>query len=175
MARVTSTRTDPGLGSGLIVVGVDGSAASRQALEWAMVEADARGQRILAIGCYETPLLARASSYPAGSQVTIRELADECRRLLTDAAYIATKRHPTPQIEARVLEGTAANVLVDASAHAALLVVGSRGHGRLTGLLLGSVSQKCVARAHCPVVVIGPEARAETHTALSVADLRATC
>jgi nucleotide-binding universal stress UspA family protein len=174
MAGPTSTRNYPGLGSGLIVVGVDGSDASRQALEWAIVASEAQGQRILAIGTYKSPLMVGASSYPTVSPVTIRELSNECRRVLTDAAYIATERHPRVQIETKVVEGAAAEVLVDASAGAALLVVGSRGNGPLIGLLLGSVSQKCVARAHCPVVVVGPEARVKKYGAPSVAALVAT-
>jgi nucleotide-binding universal stress UspA family protein len=54
----------------------------------------------------------------------------------------------------RVVHGHPAPVLVDASAHAQLLVVGSRGHGAFAGMLLGSVSQHCVHQARCPVVVI---------------------
>ena len=57
------------------------------------------------------------------------------------------------------IEGIPAQVLLDASDGADLLVVGSRGHGGFTGALLGSVSQHCVHHAHCPVVVI----RAQEH------------
>lgn len=57
-------------------------------------------------------------------------------------------------VHARVAEGNPAQVLIDASDGADLLVVGSRGHGGFTEALLGSVSQHCVQHAHCPVVVI---------------------
>ena len=57
-------------------------------------------------------------------------------------------------MRARAVEGNAAQVLLDASDGADLLVVGSRGHGGFTEALLGSVSQHCVHHAHCPVVVI---------------------
>jgi nucleotide-binding universal stress UspA family protein len=61
--------------------------------------------------------------------------------------------YPGVAIERRVEEGPAAHVLVDRSAEADLLVVGSRGHGEFSGMLLGSVSQHCAANAHCPVLV----------------------
>jgi nucleotide-binding universal stress UspA family protein len=60
-------------------------------------------------------------------------------------------------VRARVVEGNAAQVLLDASDGADLLVVGSRGHGGFTEALLGSVSQHCVHHARCPVVVIRGE------------------
>jgi nucleotide-binding universal stress UspA family protein len=61
--------------------------------------------------------------------------------------------YPDIAIDRRVEEGHAAVVLVGRSADAALLVVGSRGHGEFTGMLLGSVSQHCAANAKCPVLV----------------------
>jgi nucleotide-binding universal stress UspA family protein len=63
------------------------------------------------------------------------------------------------KIERRVVEGPAASVLVDESRAADLLVVGSRGHGGFTGLLLGSVSQQCAQHAECPVVIVRSSSR----------------
>jgi nucleotide-binding universal stress UspA family protein len=60
----------------------------------------------------------------------------------------------TVEVERRVVEGRPAAVLVDESQGADLLVVGSRGHGGFTGLLLGSVSQQCAHHAACPVVIV---------------------
>jgi nucleotide-binding universal stress UspA family protein len=63
------------------------------------------------------------------------------------------ERFPSLTIRARTVEGHAAEVLVEASRHADLLVVGSRGHGAFSGMLIGSVSQHCAAHADSPVVV----------------------
>ena len=61
---------------------------------------------------------------------------------------------PGIEIDLTVVEGHAASVLVEAARGTSLLVVGSRGHGEFTGLLLGSVSERCVTHAPCPVVVV---------------------
>jgi nucleotide-binding universal stress UspA family protein len=62
-------------------------------------------------------------------------------------------RHPGLEIDLDVVNGHAAQVLVDVSENAALLVVGTRGHGGFAGLIIGSTSTHCVHAAHCPVVV----------------------
>ncbi len=151
--------------TGLIVVGVDESPEARHALEWAASEAETRGTRVVAIRVFEPPLAALAAPYPRVDAVLTSELAAEARTPLRDSVEKVSKDYPTVQIDAQVLRGPAADVLVGASEGAYALAVGSRGHSAAASLLLGSVSQRCVSRALCPVVVVGPHARIETHQA----------
>ena len=146
--------------TGPIVVGVDDSPAARHALEWAASEAETRGTTVMAIRVFESPLVAFAGPYPR-----VGELAAEARTPLRDSVEKVSRDYPTVQIDAQVLRGPAADVLVGASEGAYVLAVGSRGHSAAASLLLGSVSQRCVSRAHCPVVVVGPHAQIQTHQA----------
>ena len=77
----------------------------------------------------------------------------ECRKKAEKQVASVATRHPGLEIDLDVLSGSAAQVLVDASENAALLVVGTRGHGGFANLMLGSTSNDCVHAAHCPVVV----------------------
>jgi nucleotide-binding universal stress UspA family protein len=74
--------------------------------------------------------------------------------MLREAVEQVRSDHPTVTVETAVIQGPPARVLVDLSADADLLVIGSRGRGGFSGLLLGSVSQQCVHHAHCPVTVV---------------------
>ena len=65
-----------------------------------------------------------------------------------------SRAHPNITVRPRAVEGHPAHVLIEASRGAELLVVGSRGHGAFSGMVLGSVSQHCVTQAHCPVLVL---------------------
>ena len=67
-----------------------------------------------------------------------------------------TAKYPDVDVRRHVMQGRPADILVDPSEGAALVVVGSRGRGGFSGLLLGSVSRNVVHRAHCPVVVVRP-------------------
>jgi nucleotide-binding universal stress UspA family protein len=136
-----------------IVVGVDGSPASGLALRWAIREAEASSNPVLAISAYSIPAV--AASAP-GYDGDTDGLADECRSLLAAEIAAASKDHPAVRIESKVVEGPAALALIEASLDASALMVGSSGRGGLVGLLLGSVSQQCVAHAICPVVVVRP-------------------
>ena len=132
-----------------VVVGVDGSNPSRAALRWALDQARLTGARMRAIIAWEVP------AYAGWARIGSEDLGAAAGRLLSEAVRDALGFDP-PDIEVMetVLPGHPAQVLIDASAHAALLVVGSRGHGGFAGTLLGSVSQLCVQHAHCPVVVV---------------------
>ncbi|HUY57668.1 MAG TPA: universal stress protein [Candidatus Micrarchaeaceae archaeon] len=149
-----------------IVVGVDQTVASRHALEWAAAEAESRGMKILAITTFLSRSTLVAGPYPEALLPTPAEVDDDYRASLLEAVGAVSRQYPQVRIEAKAVEGTAAEVLIEVSKHAAELVVGSRGRSALIGLLLGSVSQRCVSEAHCPVVVVGPRARVEQHRPL---------
>jgi uncharacterized protein len=134
-----------------IVVGVSSSPASRHALAWAAQEAAIRGDVLHAVFAWQYPFeLADGTYVPPMPNAELEEWAvkvldDEIAAVHPSAALTIVR-------EAR--SGPPAAVLMDASDGASLLVVGSSGHGRITGLLLGSVSQFLAVHAPCPVVVV---------------------
>jgi nucleotide-binding universal stress UspA family protein len=141
-----------------IVVGVDDSQEARAALRFALDEAKLRQATLRVVHAWQYGAITTAgveSFYPAAGadRTEVREAVD--------AALEQTLRETLPDtqsvtIERRLVEGRAAAVLVDASRDADLLVVGSRGHGGFTGLLLGSVSQQVAHHSGCPVVIVRP-------------------
>ncbi len=134
---------------GRIVVGCDGSPSSASALEWAARQAQLTGSSVEAIMTWQWP--------PSlGWSVPVPDDFDpesDVQLALEGAVAPMRKRHPDVRIETRVANGHPAPVLVEASKGADVLVVGSRGHGEFAGMLLGSVSEYCATRAHCPVLV----------------------
>jgi nucleotide-binding universal stress UspA family protein len=134
-----------------IVVGVDGSPSSKLALRWAVRQAQLTGSPIKAVTAWEYPTTAFGwgLSLPADY-----DPAAEARRALDAAIEEALGTSPPVEIRRQVVEGQPALALVEASEHASLVVVGSRGHGAFVGMLIGSVSEHCVTNAQCPVVVI---------------------
>jgi nucleotide-binding universal stress UspA family protein len=135
------------------VVGVDASAGSRAALRWAHEEAALRGTTLTAVTVWQYPVLTTLPAF--GTLPPIEDLskeADAALHAVLDEEHV-TSTDVVP-VETVVAEGPAAAALLEAAADADLLVVGSRGHGGFTGMLLGSVSQHCVAHAPCPVVVV---------------------
>jgi nucleotide-binding universal stress UspA family protein len=136
-----------------IVVGVDGSAGSRAALTWAAAEAADHGAELIVVNAWEHTLLP-----PAGS-VTVSEhyVPDPSQRTAEDLVQVIKEElgeQPPVVVQPRVKQGTASKVLIEESANADLLVVGTRGHGGFAGLVLGSVSQHVAAYAQCPVTVV---------------------
>ena len=140
----------PARGSGLIVVGVDGSEGGRRALDWAMHEAAARDGTVQTVMSWRWDTEEPA---PEGDQSP----AQRAEQILRDeiAEHIAAvPAHARITVAAEVVEGRAAEVLVRAARDADLLVLGSHGHDRVHRTVLGSVAQECVEAARCPVVVI---------------------
>jgi nucleotide-binding universal stress UspA family protein len=135
-----------------IVVGVDGSPPSVEALRWAVAEAAAHGAEVVAVAAWEFPFV--PSGPGAGFYVgpTADDLTEDAVHQLDEALGQLDTGSVTVT---RLTEyGSPAHVLLEQSAGADLLVVGARGHGGFTGLLLGSVSQQCATHAVCPTVVV---------------------
>ena len=139
---------DPQSGSGRIVVGVDGSSSSEEALRWAIGQARLTGQPVDAVISWEIPV-----NYSVGPLLDL-DWEGAATSTLKDAIVKAVDSPDADRVSQRVVKGHPAQVLLDAAADAGLLVVGSRGRGGFKGMLLGSVSQHVVARAACPVVVV---------------------
>ena len=140
---------------GKIVVGVDGSDGSREALRWAFTEATLRNDALEVVIVWQYPITASLPTF--GAMTTPDDFETDARStLLTllDNEGINVES-PIP-VSTLVAEGNAARALLDASDSADLLVVGSRGHGGFAGVLVGSISQQCVHHAKCPVVVVHP-------------------
>ena len=136
-----------------VLVGVDGSANSHKALAWAAAEAAGHGADLVVLNVWEHTLLPPAGSVsvsekyvPDPSQRTADDLLREIKEVLGE--------DPPLLVQPRVRQGSPAKVLIELSADADLLVVGTRGHGGFGGLVLGSVSQHVAAYAKCSVAVV---------------------
>jgi nucleotide-binding universal stress UspA family protein len=134
-----------------IVVGVDGSETSKDALRWAAREARRDGVGLRAIMCWRIPNAFYGGTVPRPIE---HELAERSKVALDEMVQEVIGGDGLPGLSAEVIEGEAATELVKAAETAELLVVGSRGRGAFVGMLLGSVSDYCVQHSSCPVVVV---------------------
>ncbi len=144
MAATATTHGHP------IVVGYDGSPSSKKALEWAAGQAEVTGAELRVIIAWMWP-----SSF--GVPIALPDYFDPtaaAQAVLDAAAEDLKEKHPGVAASLDNFEGSAAPLLVEVSKGAALLVVGCRGHGEFVGMLIGSVSEHCVAHAQCPVLVL---------------------
>ncbi|CNE42153.1 universal stress protein UspA-like protein [Mycobacterium tuberculosis] len=134
---------------GHVVVGVDGSPASRPALAMAFTEAELHGLSVHAITAWESePVM---DLPPLVDEAGMREAATaRLEQLMAPSRDL----HPGVEAQAEVRVGPPREVLLDAAQDARLLVVGSRGLGGFRGLILGSVGQALVQHASCPVAVV---------------------
>lgn len=152
MASIDSTTSaatsndSTGDAAGRIVVGVDGSPSSIDALRWAVTQAGLTGAMVHAVIAWHYPNL--YGSYP----INLDWQSNAAETIAT--AMRSALGSDSDKVSSSIVEGYAPKVLIDASADADLLVVGNRGHGQVAEILLGSVSQHVVTHALCPVVVI---------------------
>lgn len=145
-----------------IVVGTDGSPGGRAAVMFALRDAGRRGAALEVVTAFETAetlaALCGSSTASVGSSTDdIREsVLKETTRLVEDvcAEVSVEPTSPVPAVAVSAVGGSAAAVLLQASRGADLLVVGSRGRGGFTSMVLGSVGLQCVLHATCPVTVV---------------------
>ena len=134
-----------------IVVGVDGSPESKQALRTAAELATAMKCRLEVVAAWHFPATFGLTYVPP--EYNAHDLAEKALQEAVDEVFGADR---PPAMAVIVREGLPSQVLLDEAENAAMLVVGSRGRGGFTGLLLGSVSSVVAQHAHCPVLTLSP-------------------
>jgi nucleotide-binding universal stress UspA family protein len=135
----------------LIVAGVDGSEGGRRALEWAAIEAAERGGAVRAVIAWSW----NGMDYGPITAVTpVEEDALAAQVVTAEIEALIERRGSHLPVTGEAIEGSPADVLTEAARNADLLVLGSHGHGRVRHTVLGSVSEACIRKATCPVVVI---------------------
>jgi len=145
-----------------VVVGVDGSTGSRSALQHAAEEAVRRGVELDVVSAYSQAMPwagAGTILLPEPEETRAADAESTARALVDDVLREAAGRPEIDALKIRIVPvgGPAPRALIDWSRGAGLLVVGSRRRGAFRSAVLGSVALHCVAGAHCPVVVVGPD------------------
>jgi nucleotide-binding universal stress UspA family protein len=141
---------------GPVVVGVDGSSTSTDALAFAFEEASLRGGPLVAMHVWwQLPTHELGPDLP--DRMDLAEATEEVKRLLAGLLGNWPAKFPDVAVELRPVQSMhPSKELIEASRDAGLVVVGSRGRGGFAGLLLGSVGRDLVSHAHCPVAVVHP-------------------
>ncbi|MFK3979862.1 universal stress protein [Micromonospora sp. NPDC050397] len=139
--------------TGPVVVGIDGTHLSTEAVAFAVQEAALRRTHVVAVHAYRHPVSTQAGDVLP----TVHDrdaLRDDEGRVLAESVAGWRERYPQVEINRQLMPGRAAPALVELSHYAQLVVVGGHGRGALTGLLLGSVSQHVLHHAQSPVAVV---------------------
>jgi len=153
-----------------IIVGYDRSAEAKAAAAWALDEASHTGATVEFCYAYAWPTWAPAASMiPSPAVWPDGETDQAIRAALNEAGATARRTHPRVRTAIAVVHAPATLTLIDRSAEAELIVLGSRGHSSVTGLL-GSVSVAVSAHAHCPVIVVRGKAEATAPIVVGVDD-----
>lgn len=142
-----------------IIVGVDGSGHSQRALEWAMKEAAIRHTPLTVLTVHEA-----LRGYYGGTAVhpddpARTEQARAAARAETDKVLAGLPGPPPESVTVKAVHGFPVEELIDAGQDADMIVVGSRGAGGFTRLMMGSVAGQVAQHSHCPVLIVPPEGR----------------
>ena len=143
-------------GARTIVVGIDGSPAAEAALAFAFDEASHHGWTLVALHAWDVPSYDLLIVPNGPVPVPLTDVADDEVRLTAEVLAGFRDDYPDVDVEERLVRGPAVKSLVDASATAAMVVIGTHGHGPAMGALLGSVSNGLLHKAKVPVVVVPP-------------------
>ena len=144
------------LEAGRVVVGIDGSELSTEALAFAFEEASLRGAGLTAIHAWDALFFDVPGHGGPGVPDVMREFQGEELRLLSESLAGWREKYPDVDVRQTLVHEEPVKALVEASPGAALLVVGSRGRGGFRSMLLGSVSHALVHHARCPVAIVRP-------------------
>lgn len=136
-----------------IIVGVDGSDHSKEALREGALLAQALDAPLEAIACWQDPAL-YATSYGYIPELDPEAFRADSQRMLEDTLEEVFGQDRPANLTTRLLHGRPAEMLVEESRNARMLVVGRRGVGGVLGMIMGSVSSALVSHAHCPVVIV---------------------
>lgn len=137
----------------LVIVAVDGGEPSNNAVRWAANTALKRGVPLRLASSYTMPQFLYAEGM-VPPQELFDDLQRECLSKVEAAREIALEVAPDLEVDHTIAEGSPIDMLLDLSKEATMIVMGSRGLGGLSGMVLGSVSAAVVAHASCPVVVV---------------------
>ncbi|MEO6317153.1 MAG: universal stress protein [Acidimicrobiales bacterium] len=149
---IVGAPVDPSPATGRVVVGIDGSAASRRALGWALDEARLRHAPVDVVHAWPSPY---SYAYPYAAPIIDPEIYRKAAEEVLDDALEAQDLTGLPGPITRITaEGGPARIILERSVGADLVVVGGRGLGGFTGLLIGSVTHQVAHHSRCPVVVI---------------------
>jgi nucleotide-binding universal stress UspA family protein len=149
-----------------IIVGVDGSPASRVAVDWAARDAALRGADLKLVHVLVPPAVMAFPDVPMPSGF-MEWQEEEGRRLLDSAVKTVEEAGAQVEVSTDMVSGPAVPALADLSSSAQMIVVGCRGHGALARGLLGSISTGLAHHAHCPVAIIHDEDPLMPHPAMA--------
>jgi nucleotide-binding universal stress UspA family protein len=141
--------------AGRVVVGIDGSERSLDAVRVAIATASLRGCGLTILHAWTAPNF-DAPGVAVPTELVLEEVEQDELRAMAETVAGLREEYPDVMVEQRLVHGRASRVLIEASQGAELVVVGSRGRGGFASLLLGSVSHAVIHHAHCPVMVVRP-------------------